>query len=379
MTTHNSNALTTLDESFGDSIDDVVQPTLEENPWLKWMTGNLSTTDRKVAVGWHVRSGVNPVLDRLLTAMGVEHYVVQHKTGNERLVPYWNLSWDGHPCSLIVVAYGVKSPWQMKRDLGDRAGIAYGVGTARDDEGNIQYKDGSDQPKQRPQMQLRAFVHELVGTNERPEEGFNEWFKVSVSNYMVDHLYRVLNAQYPVIDAYNAIMMAKQNPNRAKYWGFSIPTGIGEEGQDVGPDKDHQSTIIPMVPQIPPLRVGTPETIAYLNTRRIPLHIQRRLLDSLLEETVVWSMQRSVEIVEGKQDQAMTVITEEPITVTPVQLPQLPAASDPLITAEQVDWIRKTYCGENANTIKQICQHFGVTDLTQLHVSHYTLLFNQVR
>lgn len=387
--TPNSTALAALDMSgFGDDNAEVVQPTLEENPSLRWMTGNLSTTDRKVAVGWHVRSGVNPVLDRRLTAMGVEHYVVQHETGEERLIPYWNLSWAGHTVSLIIVAYGVKSPWEMKRDLNDRAGVAYGTGTVRDREGNVVYREGTDQPKLRPQLQLRAFVHEVLGTNEHPDEGFNNWFKVSVSNYTVDELFRVLNAQYRVIDAFNAIMVAQGKATRAAYWGFSIPTVISEEGKMVGRDKDHQSMIYPMVPLVPSLSVDAGHignTVAYLNTHRIPQHIQECLLaGGLLDETVVWSIEHSHEIVNGKQEEGViTTVTEvgeeEPLHPHPtaVALPQLPSG-DPLVTAEQAAWVRDTYCGNQQQTITAVCKHFHIEALTQLRVGQYNALYQQV-
>jgi len=383
MTTYdnstNTPAFAPLDVDFGDTLDDVVQPTLEEHPYLQYLKGNLSTLDRKVPVGWHVRVGVNPELDKLLTRRGTEQYVVQHKTGDVRQVPYWNLNGNGLPCSLIIVGYGVKSPWQMKRNLDDRAGVAYGVGLAKDDEGNILYKENSDKPKQRPQLQFRAFVHELVGTNEQPDDGFNDWFQVSLSNYIVDDMFAVLNAQYPVVDAYNASMLAQGKPNRAKYWGFSIPTVPSVHGKDVGPDENHQSTIYPMVHAVPQLRPGTAETTAYLNAHRIPLHIQQQLLQGLLDETLIWSIQRSQEIVYGKQDQGLlTTVTEDPIDVVPVELPPFPSGADPLVNEDQVTWIRDTYCGQNQGTVTAICQHFQVSDLAQVRVSQYTLLYDQV-
>lgn len=388
MTTTNSHVLVPFFQDFGDTTDDVVQPTLEEHPFLQYMKGTLSTLDRKVPVGWHVRVGVNPELDRHLAQRGAEQYTVQHKSGEVRQVPYWNLHMNGQPCSLIIVAHGVKSPWQMKKDVQDRFGVAYGVGVARDEEGNILYRENSDQPRQRPQVQFRAFVHELLGTNEHPEDGFNEWFQVHLSNYIIDDLFKVFNAQYPVIEAYNASIDAEnakrqqrgeqEIKSRAKFWSFSIPTIPSSEGRDVGGEK--QSTIYPMVHQVPFLRPGTPETMAYLDSHRIPRHIQQRLLAGLLDETLTWSIQRSIEIVNGKQEPLALGTTVTEVSDAPArELPQLPAALDPPIDADQMHWIRTTYCGNNPSTMNAVCQHFNVTDLAQLRLSQYTLLSNQLQ
>jgi hypothetical protein len=367
----NDTSLAPLDLGFDDPAQ-VVKPTLQPNPQLMYMTGNLSTTTRETAIGWHVPAEVNPALDELLAERGTKRYIVQHKTGDVRQKPYWNLNWDGQSCSLIVIAYGIKSSWEMGRHLDDRAGVAYGVGIATDRDGKVQIHPKTGQPKKRPQLQLRAFIHELIGKT--AEEGFNEWFQVGLSNYLIDFMLTALSEQFRVLNAYNGIMKAKGSTNRAQYWGFSIPTVPGES-KDVGPKDGDQTTIFPMVATIPDLPLNAPSTIPYLNSHRIPLHIQQRLRGGLLDETVVWSIQRSQEIVEGKQT---TTVTEEPIEAQPVELPQLPSVVDPLIDETQVAWIRESYCGKNQNTINAICQHFQVSDLTQLRVSQYTLLFNQL-
>jgi hypothetical protein len=372
MTDENRTTLTILDDGFGDEAE-VVKPTLQPNPQLVYMTGNLTTTSLEVAVGWHVPADVNPALDELLSARGVKRYIVQHKTGDVREKPYWNLNANEQTCSLIIVAYGIKSSWEMGRHLDDRAGVAYGVGVATDRDGKVKLSEKTGQPKKKPQVQLRAFIHELVGTTS--EDGFNEWFQVSLSNYVVDDMLIALGEQFRVIDAYNALMKAKGSQNRAQYWGFSIPMAIGKK-KDVGPKDGPKTPIFPMVATIPDLPINERATIGYLNAHRIPLHIQQRLRDSLLDETVVWSIQRSQEIV--TEHKPGTTVTEEPVNATAVALPPLPEVSDPLVDEAQVAWIRDTYCGKSENTLTAICNHFQVDSLTQLRVSQYTLLFDQL-
>ena len=68
-------------------------------------------------------------------------------------------------------------------------------------------------------------------------------------------------------------------------------------------------------------------------------------------------------------------MTEEPIEATALALPEV---NDPLVDETQIAWIRNTYCGNVENTVIAICQHFQVSDLAQLRVSQYTLLFNQL-
>src|SRR5579859_7497139 len=184
FTADQNTSLAPLDMDFGDTSDEVVKPTLQANPTLKYMSGNLNTVTFETAVGWHVQADVNPALDELLAARGTKRYIVQHKSGDVRQKPYWNLNWDGQTCSLIVIAYGVKSSWEMGHRMDDRGGIGYGVGTALDRDGKVQISPKTGHPKKKPQLQLRAFIHELVGTTS--EDGFNEWFQVSLSNYLVD-------------------------------------------------------------------------------------------------------------------------------------------------------------------------------------------------
>ncbi|GCE32020.1 hypothetical protein KDA_75040 [Dictyobacter alpinus] len=375
-------SLVPLDVDFDDEIDAVVKPTLQPNPQLMYMTGNLTTTTFETAVGWHVPADVNPTLDELLASRGTKRYTVQHKTGEVRQKPYWNLNWNGAVCSLIPVAYGIKSTWEMGRKIDDRVGIAYGVGIATERDGTVQISKKTGLPKKKPQLQMRVFIHELLDK----ENGFNEWFQVSLSNYLVDDMLAALNEQFRVLDAYNAAIRAQvaadpkkweeKKPPRAPYWGFSIPMVPGTP-KPVGPKDGDQSTIFPMVAKIPELPLNVPATIAYLNAHRTPEHIREVLREGLLDETLIWSVQRSQEIVEERPE--VTVTEEhESIDGTAVELPQLPSGDDPLVNATQMAWIRDTYCSGSQDTIKAICQHFRVADLVQLRVSQYTLLYNQL-
>lgn len=380
MTTYNTSnaALPEQDDwSFGEAESEVIKPTLQKNPQAIWMTGILSTTTRETAVGLHVPADVNPRLDKRCADLGYRRYVVIHKTGKERQKPYWNLNWSDQVCSIYPISYGLKSTWEMGVNMEDRTGIAYAVGVARTEEGEVIYTDKGE-PKQKPQMELRFFVQELLDP-EHPEQGFDEWFHLSVTNYMVDHLYRALNAQFPVINAYNALMKAKGIKDAGQFWGFSIPVVPGDP---VDAGKKQTTSIIPMVARIPELPVNAPETEQYLRAHRIPRYLQQRLKgdgkNGLLDETLLWSYERSVEVKEGKQDQLSTVVTEEAIEGASVTLPQLPPAPDPLVDETQLAWIRDTYCAKNQASIAKVCKHYSVQNLSELHMSQYQAMYDQL-
>lgn len=357
-----------LEQGFGDDNTEVVKPTLQVNPRLVWFTGNLSTTNFKTPVGWHVPAEVNPRLDKILTAMGIERYTVQHKSGEVRQVPWWNLSAEGRPISLIIVAHGVLSTFEMKDHPEERTGIAYGVGIAKDRDGNVEISEKTHEPKQKPQLQLRAFIHELLA------QGFTEWFQVSLTNYIVDDMLKALNVQFRVIDVYDSSMQAKGSPSRGKFWGFSLPMVPAAEPREVGKGP-LTSTIFPMVAQVPQLRVGDPGTLDYLRNHRIPMDLQQRLCDGLLDETAVWSIDRSIEIIEGKeQDQlpAAVTVSEESVDATAVVVPE--PSEDRPVNTEELNWITKVYCMNNKSIVQQLCGRFGVGDAAQLRKVHYDTL-----
>lgn len=172
-----STELATLDMDFGTN-DEVVKPTKQLHPQLRYMTGNLQTTAFETAVGWYVPAGVNPALDEFLAARGTKRCIVEHKTGDEKEKPYWNLSASGEPISLIFIATGLKSKYQMSKDPEDRNGIAYGLGYVFESDGKTLVLDpDTDAPKKRVYMQARVYIHNLLNPD-HPEEGFNDWFEL---------------------------------------------------------------------------------------------------------------------------------------------------------------------------------------------------------
>jgi len=385
-----STELTTFDMDFGVN-DEVVKPTKQLHPQLRYMTGNLSTTTMETAVGWYVAAGVNPALDEFLAARGTKRCIVNHVNGDEKEKPYWNLSASGEPLSLFIIATGVKSTYEMNKTPEDRNGIAYGLGHSYEEDGTPTLDPMTGEPKRKVYMQLRVFIDNFL-EREHPEQGFNDFFELTLTNYMVDALYAVLNAQFSVIDTFNGLAKAKGSANRAQFWSFSIPTLIGQRTEvkksqkkkDAGngtkkeDDKKQQSSFIyPMVPVIPQFS-DTNEAVAYLNVHRIPQNLQEVIRDGLLEETIAWSVKRSLEIIEGKRDQApTTTIMEEPMDAAAVELPQLPAGNDPRVTKEEADWIRDTYCAGDQEGVKGICVFYGVSVLAQLKKSQYDALYLQ--
>ena len=384
MTTYNNTPAPALPEQddwgFGGQEEKVVKPTLQRNPQAIWMTGILSTTTRETAVGLHVPADVNPRLDERCAALGYRRYIVIHKTGDVREKPYWNLNWNDQVCSIFPIAYGLKSTWEMGVNMEDRTGIAYAVGVAKTEEGDVIYNDKGEK-KQRPQMELRFFVHELLDQT-NPELGFDEWFHLSVANYMVDHLYQALNRQIYVTNAYVAMRAAQGVEDVGPFWGFSIPLVPGKPA-DAGKKKQQTTTIIPMVAKVPELPATAPETAQYLKAHRIPRYLQERLKGEaatgqgdrkigLLDDTLLWSYERSVEVKEGKQDQV--TVTEEAIEGASVTLPQLPPA-DPPVNQQQLDWIRANYAPTPA-TEKSTCKTYGVSSLPELKQSQYQAMFD---
>src|SRR5579864_7654798 len=115
-----------LDEIEFSEGEQAEKPVLEI-PRLWWFNG-LTTDAEMSAVGWHIKAGIDPVLDETMEAMHIQRYMVQHrkadKDGKNEPKPYWRL----RSCSLIIVAQRLQSTLEMGR-TNDRYGIAYEWGT----------------------------------------------------------------------------------------------------------------------------------------------------------------------------------------------------------------------------------------------------------
>ncbi len=380
MTQHKDTAtdLVALDMHFNDyDGDQVIKPTLQNNPRLQWFNG-LTTTTFETAIGFHIEADVNPLLDETLSAMSAKRYIVQHKSSNQngeaKQLPYWAMNWGAQPCSLFVLSYGLKSKYEMNKDVTDRCGIAYGWETVRDREGKIVKKKGSDEPKRQCRLQFRAFIHELV------RNGISSWFQVSFSGIITEDVFATLNEQFRVIEVYNSYARAK-GFNNAPFYGFSLPFLPGAVKM-VGPKDGDKSPIYPPVAQVPQHITGP-----YLVEHRIPEDLIKRIGDDkVLEDALVWSIQRSQEIVSGTNDQnaesstAVTVTVEENSSSVPQAVPVVHAApavleqEDRPVNGKELAWIKSGYCIGNSHFLKQVCDRFEVDSPSQLHLSHYTIL-----
>jgi hypothetical protein len=345
-------------EFGGNEGDCLVKP--NTLPYLQWFNG-LTTTSNEIAIGFHLQADVHGPLDETLSAMGTKRYIVQHKStsqnGEAKQLPYWALYWGTQPCSLFILSYGIKSKSEMNKNATDRCGIAYGWETIRDRQGNIVKKKGSDEPKIQCRLQFRAYIHELV------RNGFSEWFQVPFSGMITDHVLVALNEQFRVLDVYNTYARSKGFKN-APYFGFSLPILPGARKM-VGPKDGDKAPIYPPLAQVP-------EQIKadYLVEHRIPEDLHQRILDEkILEDAVVWSMQRSQEITE---EPTLTITEEEPVTTKAVELVE--PEPDRSVNEKELAWIINGYCMGNRMFIKQTCDRFGVTDPTQLLLSHYHIL-----
>lgn len=390
MTTNsdaNSTALTTLDAAFdGGAGEEAVKPVLQEHPRCQWFNG-LSTTTMEMAVGWHIQKEVNPLLDEVAASLSLKHYIVQHKTttqnGEAKQLPYWSLNFGQKPVSLFVISLGLQSKRQMNK-TDDRLGIAYGWEVVRDSQGEVVYKPNSEEPKKQCKLQFRAFVQELYAA------GFQEWLQVGIAGYLTDFMLDALNEQFRTLEAYGSHTESESGTRRnAPFFGFSIPLVSGPVKM-VGPQNGEKSPIYPMVAQIPQ-QIDR----SFLTDHMVPRDLLTRLRDGLLDETVLWSVDRSIEINQGdamseehssEEGEVVegTVVVEESADQTSKSaatatarasgVSQLGSGEDRPVNAEELNWIVKVYCMNNGSIVQQVCGRFGVEQAAQLRKVHYDTL-----
>src|SRR5205807_4018371 len=141
---------------------------ITEEARLWWFNGLPTDTDT-MAVGWHLKAGVNPSLDETMQAMGMRPSLVQHKRpdkdGKTEPKPYWRL----REASLIVIAGRLQSSLEMNRNLQDRVGLAYAWEPVFNEQRQPVFNKRGKQKRQTT-LKMRVFIHELV------LHGYNEWF-----------------------------------------------------------------------------------------------------------------------------------------------------------------------------------------------------------
>jgi hypothetical protein len=349
------NAPTDLDDlDFGWSDDDRVVVPITKMARLKWLNG-AATDEQTLAIGWHIECEINPLIDETLEGMGMHRYVVQHRTadkdGNTQKA-YWRV----HPCSLIVIAEGVLSSFQM-RDTDERTGIAYAREIERDDSGAAKrYDDGKGNIKMHKVLKLRAFVHEMV------LHGYSEWLPLTLTGNIVECMLEALGKQIEVLKAFNGF-----TGRRAPFYGFSIPLVPATTRKMVGPKDGQQSPIYPMLAQMP-TSIGK----EYLLQHATPKDLVTRIREELLTDTLIWSFEESVKIAQGSDAEG----NGEGLNDGSSPAPQLSTStrneeSDPFVKQGHIDWIVNQYCKGNASVLQAICEHFGVEKVEHLRVSHF--------
>jgi hypothetical protein len=347
-----------MDFAEGEQAD---KPITEEAR-LWWFNGLPTNTDT-MAVGWHIKAGVNPFLDETMEAMGMTQSLVQHKRpdkdGKTEPKPYWRL----REASLIVIAGRLQSSLEMNRNLQDRVGLAYAWEPLYDEQGQPVFNKQGKQKRQTT-LKMRVFVHELA------QHGYNEWFSVTLSGYSTDTMFKSLEEQYRVLECYSAYRRAQGKNAIAPFYLFSLPTAPGAMKM-VG-EPPNQGSIYPITARVP-------EVVdkAYLKKHLTPKHLIEHIREHGLNEAIIWSIKESLRMDQGRIGQeerpALQGPSDEPFSAGSVQV------ADPLVQQPQVTWIVRQYCKEDPQTISKVCAHFGVSRPEDLHMSHFRALVGQAQ
>jgi hypothetical protein len=336
---------------FGWNEDDRVVVPITKMARLRWLNG-AATDEQTMAIGWHIECEINPLIDETLEGMGMQRYVVQHRTadkdGNTQKA-YWHVQ----PCSLIVIAEGVLSSFQM-RDTDERTGIAYAREIERDDSGAAKrYDDGRGNIKMHKVLKLRAFVHEMA------LHGYSEWLPLTLAGNIVECMLEALGKQIEVLKAFNGY-----TGRRAPFYGFSIPLVPAATRKMVGPRDGQQSPIYPMLAQVP-ASIGK----EYLLQHATPKDLVARIREDLLADTLIWSIEESAKIAQGSDSEGNGDGLNG--SSPSLQLSTSARGEDPLVKQAHIDWIVNQYCKGNTSVLQAICEHFGVEKVEQLRVSHF--------
>jgi hypothetical protein len=359
-----------LDEIVFDESEQAQKPILEI-PRLYWLNGLPAVRENEdtIAVGLHIRAGIDPILDQTMQSMGIQYYHVQHKKpdkdGNTAPKPYYCL----RNCSLFVVAERLQSTLEMNR-TDDRRGIAFNWGTICDDHGKPEvHKSGKNQGREKhgTTLKLRVFVQELY------QRGYYNWFPLTISGFGTDEILKALNEQYRVLETYSELRRAQGKNAVAPFYLFSVVLTPGRS-KLVGEPPD-QGTIYPIMAQVP-------DTIdrEYLRTHLAPKSLIEEIREGLLTETILWSMDESTKIKNGRGDPLALPAGSAPSQAqvgSPANGPQ--DEGDRFVQEAELKWILGVYCGNNEQKAHDICGHFGVASTDQLRMSHFRQLVAQAQ
>jgi len=333
---------------------------ITEEVHLLWFNGLLTNTST-MAIGWHIEAGINLSLDEVMEGMGVHQYLVHMRSskGSNKTEPkpYWHL----REASLIIIAKRLQSPLEMNRSLQDRIGLAYAREPVHDEQGqSVFVKQGKQ--RQKKVLKMRVFVHELV------RQGYSEWFPVTLSGYDTDPIFDALIQQYRVLEYYSAYRREQGKNAVAPFYLFSLPTAPGAMRTiRASPD---QGSIYPITARVPKV-----VDKVYLRHHLIPMHLVERIREHVLDEAVVWSIEESISINQGRAKQekglALNRLSDEVSNTVSAQ------EADPLIQQSQVAWLVRQYCKEDQRTISRVCEYFGVSRLEHLRMSQFRMLVGQ--
>lgn len=235
-------------------------------PLLQWATG-LQTTDRRLYAGWLVEAGRLDTLDAAMERAECSRITIRHGSG--KLVTHWAIE----TASLFVICEGVQSIAEMKQTA-ERYGIAFGW---------RRLEDGRAQS----QLRCRVLVRELLAV------GYHEPLLLSLKSTLTGDLITALMRQYDVLDALARFRAeAKKPPIALPFYACSIPLG---PGQEVARGREQTKEITPVVAKVP-----DPVT-----REHCLIHWTKRewvaLVEGLLDEAVIWSVQESLRIAAGEE------------------------------------------------------------------------------
>ncbi|GEM_PF-811756 len=253
------------------------------DPLLQWATG-LQTKERRIYAGWLVEAGRLDTLDEAMEQAGFKQITIKHGSGN--LVTHWAVE----TATMFVIAEGVQSINEMSPSRNnnqiERYGIAFGWRTL----------PGG---RQQSQLRFRALLRDLL------EVGYTEPLLGTVKGTLTGDLITALMRQYDVLDAVdNFRKQAGKPPYNPPFYACSIPLGPGTEVTrgSVGATKE----ITPIVAQVP-----NPVTKEYV----LEHWVKRAwvpLIESMIDETVSWSVAASTLIGLEEEQHAVVPIDEEP-------------------------------------------------------------------
>jgi hypothetical protein len=265
--------------------------------------------------------------------------------------------------SLIIVTQRLQSSLEMNRNLQDRVGLAYAWESLYNEQGQPVFNKRGKHKRQ-TLLKMRVFVHELV------QHGYSEWFPVTLSGYSTDSVFEALAQQYRVLECYSAYRRAQGKNAIAPFYLFSLPTAPGAMKM-VGEPPD-QGSIYPIAARVPEAIDKT-----YLKRHLIPTHLIERIREHLLDEAIVWSIEESIRIDQGRTGQDEKPVLHESSQEAGAGAPVLEA--DPLVQQPQVTWIVRQYCKEDQQAIGKVCEYFGVSQPEDLRMSHFRALVGQLQ